>query len=591
MRKLMRGCGLFALWFLSGSLALARPICAQAEEVTLLYTGETHAMLYTCSCPKETDGGIARRATLLKQLKKTNPNALLFDSGGFFAGGLMDEYTLNTQLDIERTRVNLKAMDIMKYDGVAVGDDEFNFGKEFLAAEMARTSIPFLSCNIKEKNEHKPFASLKPYIIKQVGTIKIGIIAVTPPAASKKASELLIEDPVLAVKEAVSQLKQQKPDLIVLLSHLGENEDGKVLKESPEINIVVVGHNRAKEETAGRIGNTLVLRPVWQGRSLGKAILIMKDKKIVDYKVEAIRLSDKVADDPEILSILPRCFSDGDCKKEGLVGICREPGTLKANCLFAEPSKVAMTIVTTKDCSVCDTSMVTNIIKKHFPGLTVSYLYYPNENALKLVQELNITAFPAYLLDKSAGSEKTFDQFKEHLDLKGNYYMFKTSFSGVGYYLNRKRVKGALDLFISLYDKDASALLAAIKDFNPTIHFLSLLRDNQFDAAKGLMEIEEYLRSVCVQKHYPGFFWDYISCRTKRIASSWWEDCLPQNTDPALIRTCAMGQEGAGLLKENISLTSELNIMAGPTYLMDNQEIFSTSGTPTKEELKKVLKR
>ncbi|HOU37205.1 MAG TPA: hypothetical protein PK562_08060, partial [Candidatus Omnitrophota bacterium] len=72
----------------AGVMLLAMP--AYAAEVTLLYTGETHAMLYPCSCPLEVDGGVARRATLVKDIRKSSPNVVLVDSGAFFAGGLME---------------------------------------------------------------------------------------------------------------------------------------------------------------------------------------------------------------------------------------------------------------------------------------------------------------------------------------------------------------------------------------------------------------------------------------------------------------------------------------------------------------------
>jgi protein-disulfide isomerase len=57
------------------------------------------------------------------------------------------------------------------------------------------------------------------------------------------------------------------------------------------------------------------------------------------------------------------------------------------------------------------------------------------------------------------------------------------------------------------------------------------------------------------------------------------------------IKSCAQGQEGAALLETNISLAGDLKIMRGPTYLMDNQEIFGTNGIPSKEEFKKIFKR
>lgn len=94
------------------------------------------------------------------------------------------------------------------------------------------------------------------------------------------------------------------------------------------------------------------------------------------------------------------------------------------------------------------------------------------------------------------------------------------------------------------------------------------------------------MRSVCVQKHYPEFFWDYISCRAKNISSSWWEDCLGKyNVEK--IKTCSRGMEGVLLLKENISLNKDLQIMYGPAYLVDNQQIFTTKSAPTKKNLRK----
>ena len=120
-----------------------------AKEITILYTGTTHAMLYPCSCPVEPDGGIARRAALIKELRRKYPNSLLLDPGSFFAGGLLDEYTLNTQLDTQRTKINLKALELMKYDALGIGPDEFNFGAEFLNENISSLNLKFLSCNIR----------------------------------------------------------------------------------------------------------------------------------------------------------------------------------------------------------------------------------------------------------------------------------------------------------------------------------------------------------------------------------------------------------------------------------------------------------
>jgi len=554
-----------------------------AQEITILYTGETHAMLYPCNCPKEPDGGIARRAALIKELRKNSPHTLVLDSGGFFAGGLMDEYTQNTELDMGRTRVNLKAMELIQYDAVAIGDDEFNFGGGFLEENIEKIKLTFLSSNIQSEK-------IAPYIIKEFANTKIGIVGVTTSSAEQKAAGLKFIEPKIAVKQAVEELRKKDVNIIILLSHLGEDEDLRLLEEVAGIDILIVGHGSSPEEPTSKIGSTLILRPSWQGRRLGKLSLVVKDKKIIDYKAEQLRLSDKISDDADALSILPRCFSDANCRKEGLIGICQDPGNLNSHCLFSEPLKSKLLIIVPKSCDICDTEKVVNYLKAQFPGLVTSYLDYPDTKVDKLIKDFGIKTLPAYLLGKEVEKEKGFVALRDNLERKGDFYILKPQFGGISYFLDRKKIKGRLDLFISLYDKNTAELLGVIKEFNPVIHFLALEQQDTFDAAKGNLEVDDYLRSVCVQKYYPENFWDYISCRIKFINSSWWEDCLGKG-DAAKIKICARSEEGKSLLKENISLNKELQVMFGPAYLLENQEIFSSQGVPSKEELKKTIKR
>ncbi len=580
---------IFHLLFVIGALFVINFL--YAEEITILYTGETHAMLYPCNCPKEPDGGVARRATLVKQLRKNNPHALLLDSGAFFSGGVLDEYNQNTSLDMQRAQVNLRAMELMQYDAVAIGDEEFNFGRDFLEENIRKTSLSFISCNITEKNNAANSGLVRPYIIKEAGGIKFGITAVTTPSAAQKTGDFIFTEPKSAVKQAVQDLRKSGADIIVLLSHLGEAEDVNLLNEVSGIDILITGHSRAKNEMLPKKGPVLILRPAWQGRKLGKLSLTLSpDKKITNYKTEDLRLSDKIKDDPDIISILPRCFSDAGCKKDGLVGICQDAGALNAQCLFSEAPKINLLVIEPKSCRACDSQQIINYLKTQFPGLSVSQAYFPEAKAAKLVKDFNIKALPAYLLDRAIEKEKAFNNLKENTEVKGNWYMLKPKFSGVSYFLERTRAEGKIDLFISLYDKNAYQLFVTLKDFSPAAHFLTLRKQDKFEAAKGNLEVEDYLRAVCVQKYYPQKFWDYLICRAKNIDSSWWEDCLG-DMDMDKIKNCARSEEGSGLLQENIGLNRELEVMFGPTYLLDNQEIFSISATPTKEDFKKIFQR
>ena len=420
-----------------------------AKEVTILYSGNTHAMLYPCSCPIEHDGGIARRATLVKELRKKFPGLLLLDCGGFTAGGIMDEYTQNTRLDMQRSEVNLKAMELMQYDAVAISSDEFNFGKDFFLKNARKNNPAFLSVNLESDK-------IEPYIVKQVSGVKIGIIGLTNLAVSQKSEGLKVSQPKV-MSQLVSRLRNEGVEIIIVLSTLGKKEDLDLISKVKGIDILFMGYNPVKDELGSKVGSTFIVRPFWQGRKLGKLTLEVKDGKFLNCKDEEIRLSDKIADDPVVQAILPRCYSDANCKKDGLTGSCQNPGELKASCSFVEPNKVRLVIISPKDCTVCNSEPVLDLLKKQFPGITAEYVDLPR--AKNLIKSLSIQVLPAYIIAGEVEKEDNFNNFKDNLEEKGGVYMLKPQVSGISYFPNRQVKKGSLDLFFSIFDKDASGLL------------------------------------------------------------------------------------------------------------------------------------
>ena len=554
-----------------------------AKEVTIIYSGQTHAMLYPCSCPIRQDGGIRRRATLIKELRKKYPGLLLLDCGNFTAGGQLDEYTQNIHLDMQRSEVNYKALELMQYDAVGIGPDEFNFGREFFLQNAKKTNPAYLSANLDTDK-------VVPYIIKDSGGVKIAIMGLTGLSANQKAEGLKISQPQ-GISALVSRLKNTGVQVLVLLSTQGESEDLKLISKTKGIDIIFVGDKPLKEEVLTKRDATFILRPAWQGRKLGKLILKIEDGKLSDCKVEELSLSEKLSDDPDIAAILPRCYSDVDCQQMNLAGICQNPGALNAACLFTKPNKVNLFIINVKDCVTCNIEPVINLLKKKFPGLTIKMLDYPGSAAQKMIKDLALQVLPAYIFPRSVEKEDNFDSLKNDLELINDFYVFKPQVSGMSFFVNRKAKPGNFDLFFGIFEKDIAGLLTTLKEFHPSLHFLAVEKNEGFDAKNGTAEVEEYLRAVCVQKYYPEKFWDYLICRSKNIRTCYWEDCFSGKVDVARVKSCARGAEGISLLRENTSLNKQLQIFSGPTYLLDNQEIFSSRGVPGKEEFKKILKK
>lgn len=572
-----------AALFLCAALPAFALSSSFAAEIKLVCTGDTHAMLYPCNCPKEPDGGIARRVAMVKTLRGRCRDLLAVDSGGFFAGGQFDSYSQNSELDKQRTLFYLRGMQMAGYDAVAAGLDEFNFGLDFFRESVKKYDLPVVSANIKA-----PF--LKKFVVKEAAGLKIGITSVVSPFVSIKVAGLGVEDPIAALKEAAEEMKAAGVDLIVLLSGLSEQDSRLAVKEVPGIKVVVLsksGGEQIQQEYEG----TLFLKPSWQGRHLVEADLTLEGAAIKSKHTKSVRLSSETADDKQALSEIPACFSDINCLKNGTTGTCLDPGKKSASCSFRRQSKVPLTVLTLKDCLGCDTAAKTAYLKGQFGGLDVSYIYYPGARASTLIKKLGITTLPAYLFGPGVEKETAFPGLKDKLELKEGYYVLSPAVGGIAFFLDRKYTANRLDVFTGLFDPKSADLLESLKGIKPELHFLAADNAGTLETRGGTAETQEYLKAVCVRKYAPAAFWDYITCRSRDINSSWWEDCLPSGTDAAKIKACAKCGEGAALLRENVKLNKELGVMAGPTFLVNNTEIFGVRGTFPEEDLRKLLRQ
>jgi len=281
---------------------------ADGKELTILYTAETHGMIDHCDCPNKPDGGIYLRSTLIKDIStEMEGNLLILDGGGAFAGGIDDQYTMGDDLDMERSKININAMAKMGYDAVCIGEDEFRYGLNFLNTVRADARIPFLSCNIFYKDSGKLFA--EPYILRKINNIDVAIIGVTTKDLlsgeySKQVESLTIEDPVVQVKKYVREIRN-KVDVIVLLSHLGDDVTEMLVKQVDGLDVVLNSHRWKKSSFKDRINKALVVQFNYQAKKIARIDLkFNKKNKIISSDAFEVEVSSELDSDQELLRIV-----------------------------------------------------------------------------------------------------------------------------------------------------------------------------------------------------------------------------------------------------------------------------------------------
>lgn len=283
------------------------PIRAHAADttLTLLYTGETHSLLYPCDCPISADGGVARRAQAIAEIRKSAGEALLLDVGGVFAGGPFDDQVEGEELDRIRTEYNMKSMALMKYDAMAIGDEELRFGLDYLREMEKLSGFPFLSANLVTAKDGKPVG--KAYVIKEIQGVKCAIVGLTPTDLltgdfADGAAGLAVSDPEASLRNALKSLPEH--DVIIALSNIGEENTRILMSKFPEVSIFINGQRKTQVSSYEKKGSQFLLQFNYQGHSLIRFDFSLKDGGIDEYKFTDIPLNSKVEDNSEIAALV-----------------------------------------------------------------------------------------------------------------------------------------------------------------------------------------------------------------------------------------------------------------------------------------------
>jgi len=277
-----------------------------SAEIAIAYTGETHAMIEPCNCPVEPLGGVARRAHQIRILREEFSGLLVLDGGGCFAKGIYDEYTQGDELDRQRTFVVLKAMAQMGYNAVCLGDDEFAFGQDAIKWAERELGLIFVSCNVQTEAGN-PFVA--PYITKEVGTRTVLITGVCTPEVAlgdywEQFEGLSVLDPQKSVAKLLREQKD-KVDIVVLLSHLGEQESEKLAKEVPGIDLVFNSGRRTSKRRSFDVQGTHLVNFDYQGQNLLLArIKPSVEDAIERITIEEIPLAAEVPDDADVAALV-----------------------------------------------------------------------------------------------------------------------------------------------------------------------------------------------------------------------------------------------------------------------------------------------
>lgn len=234
-----------------------------AQQFTIFHTNDHHGRPLSSPVFDLDGGGLPSRKCLIDGLKFKYKNVLILDAGDINDGLIESDY-FTAEPDII-------GYNEIGYDAMTIGNHEFYNPLEVLEKQQKLAKFPFLCANIlKADNSYIG----KPYIIKTINNVRIGIIGLTTNTTKSSASinitkNLIFKDEVETAKQLVAILKDST-DVIIALTHLGiysgqDKGSLKLAKEVSGIDFIIDGHS-----------HTFLEKPIWVKRSETDSVAVVQ---------------------------------------------------------------------------------------------------------------------------------------------------------------------------------------------------------------------------------------------------------------------------------------------------------------------------
>lgn len=361
--------------------------------LTILHTNDVHGRLEPIdySPQKKSVGGIARRATLIKDIRSNEKNVLVLDGGDIAQGTLFYKIFYGVP--------DMKILSEIEYDAIVLGNHEFDNGISFLQRMISNADFPVLSANLKFTDNKYMKNTVKPYIIKNYNGFTVGIIGITTSelkTLTNIRNGVNVFDDITTAKKLANQLKN-KVDFIVVISHCGVDKDVQLAESTSDIDVIVGGHTHTflskPIEVINKKHKTLIVQNGEFGITLGDLDLAITDGEIKSYKYLSIPVNNKIKADEGIEEEVSELSEKIQELKNLQIGILSDCASVKEQHAGAELTIAGSLLTEAVKVRYPDADVVlqnTGGIRKSLNagGISIAdiYEFYPFNNTVFLIR-------------------------------------------------------------------------------------------------------------------------------------------------------------------------------------------------------------
>ena len=306
-----------------GSVLASTSAQAGDDQITLIHTGDFHGHLVARPNVRsdgtgKKEGGLARIAAQIKKIRASTPNSLLLHTGDTLQGSAEAMYT--------RGQALVDVVNDFGIDAFAPGNWDFVYGTsrfvELFAEPNPKAPWGAVAANVMYNFDGATVAVLPPYLIKQVGNLKVGILGMTtdrgPQVVGSSVTKNLMflrtakqegEDMSQVDKTVQKHVKYlrsvEKVDLLVMLSELGLANNLRIAETIPGIDVVLSSDMHEESQVAIVAtnkdgGSTIVVEEGQDGTMMGELKLSVAAGKVAKWEWIAHNITADMPEDPAV---------------------------------------------------------------------------------------------------------------------------------------------------------------------------------------------------------------------------------------------------------------------------------------------------
>ncbi|MDF2913597.1 MAG: ushA [Pantoea agglomerans] len=224
-------------------LVALMPLFSQAAQAdrtyrfSLLHTNDEHGHFWFT---EQGEYGLAAQKTLMDTMRydvQSRGGGALILSAGDVNTGVPESDELDAEPDF-------RAMNLIGYDAMALGNHEFDKPIAVLRKQEKWARFPLLAANVYQKSTGQRL--FKPWAVFNRLGLKIAVVGLITPDTAKLANpagltDTEFRDPIAEAEKAVAELRAtEKPDVIVALTHLGHYQPGQPCKPDQQNGIWIM---------------------------------------------------------------------------------------------------------------------------------------------------------------------------------------------------------------------------------------------------------------------------------------------------------------------------------------------------------------